>query len=372
MKKVMSFLLAFAIVFSMASPALARDDTQTLYTNMNSDPVLSGPSKLKQIRLNDDRDPVEVVRITTYHWNNGLGTDRPGKISVWEGDQKLGEWQAEGRNYFGLENVYWDAYPDLVMMPGHSYIIKVSDLSTWSYNEASGNCGMFELIGAYLPNFNSAGTTTPATPSQTGNTGITNNFDNGYKCSSWALDEVRQADYIGIFPDALRHVDLTQPITRAEFAAVSVNTYVLLAKRMVEPYSPNPFSDTNDRDVLRAYAAQLTDGTGGGKFSPNEKLTREQGATMLARAYKHTIYPEYTLARDDTNNKNFPLSYSRPAFFDDDSDISPYAYVSVNFMYENEIINGVGNNRFAPLQNMTREQALAIAVRMVDYLIIAQ
>lgn len=247
------------------------------------------------------------------------------------------------------------------MLPGHTYIVQPSDTSTWSYNEASQNHGMFELHGYYLRNFNDAGNTN-------GSTGITNNFDNGYKCSDWAQDEVRQADQIGIFPDSLRHVDLTQPITRAEFAAVSVNLYVLLAQQMVEPYSPNPFTDTSDRDVLRAYAAQLTDGTGNGKFSPNAQLTREQGATMLARAYKHAIYPDYTLAKDDTNNKTYPLSYSRPAFFDDDGDISQYAYVSVNFMFENDIIKGVGNNRFGPQQTMTREQALAIAVRMRENL----
>ena len=56
-----------------------------------------------------------------------------------------------------------------------------------------------------------------------------NNFDNGYQCSGWALDEVRQADFLGIFPESLRTADLTKPITRAEFAGVSVNTYIRMA-----------------------------------------------------------------------------------------------------------------------------------------------
>ena len=208
----------------------------------------------------------------------------------------------------------------------------------------------------------------PVIPASAADDVRVNNFDNGYQSSGWAQDEVRQADFLGIFPDSLRRADLTQPITRAEFAGVAVNAYVRMAKRTVEPFSPNPFSDTDDRDVLRAYAAQIVSGTGGGAFSPNDNLTREQGAAMLSRAYKHTIYPEYTLAEDS----RFPLSYSRPAFFEDDADISDYAYQSVNFLFENGVINVIGGNCFGPQNSMTREQALAIAVRMLDNLTFAQ
>lgn len=235
-KRALSLLLALVMTLTLAAPVLARDDTETIFSNINSEVDEVGSPALR--------------------------------------------------------------------------IITLKDATTWSYNDASDGCGMFELIGARLDNYSGAESTNGGE--------ITNNFDNGYTCSSWALDEVRQADWIGIFPDSLRHVDLRENIMRAEFAAVSVNTYVLLARQTVQPYSPNPFSNTNDADVLRAYAAQLTDGMGGGKFSPNTLLTREQGATMLARAYKHALYPDYTLARDD----EFQLEYSRPAFFDDDESIS--------------------------------------------------
>ena len=68
-----------------------------------------------------------------------------------------------------------------------------------------------------------------------------------------------------------------------------------------------------------------------------------------------------------------------PARFADDADISGWAKDSVYFMAANKIINGVGDNRFAPRNittdqeargyaNATREQALAIAVRMVENL----
>ncbi len=119
-----------------------------------------------------------------------------------------------------------------------------------------------------------------------------NNFDNGYQCSGWALDEVRQADFLGIFPESLRTADLTKPITRAEFAGVSVNTYIRMAKRAVEPASPNPFTDTDDTDVLRAYAAQIVSGTGNRTFSPDANLTREQALAIAVRMLDNLTFAQ--------------------------------------------------------------------------------
>lgn len=44
----------------------------------------------------------------------------------------------------------------------------------------------------------------------------------------------------------------------------------------------------------------------------------------------------------------------------------------VNYLYENNLISGIGNNNFGPKDSMTREQALAIAVRMPDNQIVVQ
>ena len=73
------------------------------------------------------------------------------------------------------------------------------------------------------------------------------------------------------------------------------------------------------------------------------------------------------------------LTYEKPAVFADDANISFWAKDRVYFMAANEIIKGVGNNKFAPKNvtsaeetngyaNATREQALIITVRMVQNL----
>ena len=194
--------------------------------------------------------------------------------------------------------------------------------------------------------------------------------------SDWADFEINDEDIVGpIMPDSLIGKDLTQPITRAEFAGVSVKVYENLSNTKALPVVINPFTDTTDLDVMKAFNVGVTNGIGDNLFSPDSLLNREQCATMLTRVFKRSTMPGWTLETDG----QFRLSYVRPALFADDSQISGWAKDSVYFMAANNIINGVGDNLFAPKNttpeqealgyaNATREQALVIAVRMVKNL----
>ena len=190
--------------------------------------------------------------------------------------------------------------------------------------------------------------------------------------SNWANEELEQADMLGLIPDVLRDADLTADITRAEFAAVCVKLYESLTGIAAQPIELNPFKDCNDIEVLKAYNIGAVNGTSATTFEPDNLLNREQAATMLTRVYKKVSMPEWTLPTDG----NYELIYDMPAPFADDADISFWAYDSVYFMASKGIINGIGNNLFAPRNvtdsqtsigyaNATREQALLIAVRMV-------
>lgn len=193
--------------------------------------------------------------------------------------------------------------------------------------------------------------------------------------SGWAQSEVDRAQELGLIPDILNNAVMTEPITRLEFAAVSVKVFEKLAATQALPASVNPFTDCGDLEMLKAYNLGITDGTSATTFSPNNLLNREQAATMLTRVFKRATIPGWTLTTDG----DFTLKYERPAAFADDQKISNWARESVYFMAANQIINGVGNNNFAPSNttsaeeanhyaNATREQALAIAVRMVENL----
>ncbi len=193
--------------------------------------------------------------------------------------------------------------------------------------------------------------------------------------SEWATEELARADDLGLIPDCLEDADLTADITRAEFAAVAVKAYEALANGEAIPAVNNPFTDTSDVEVLKAYNIGAVNGTSATTFDPDALLNREQAAAMLTRVFKKVSLAGWTLATDS----QFTLPYEKPALFADDADISDWAKDSVYFMVANGIINGVGNNKFAPKNvtsadeangyaNATREQALIIAVRMVENL----
>ena len=193
--------------------------------------------------------------------------------------------------------------------------------------------------------------------------------------SAWARAELEAAQAMGIIPPLLAkpEVDLREPITRVEFAGVVVLTYEILAGTRVSPAPRNPFTDTRDIYALMAFNEGLMVGTASDKFAPDMILNRETAATALTRVFKKWHFDGWSFATD----ANFPLSYTRPAPFADDANISGWAKDSVYFMAANGIIQGIGNNRFAPKNmspyeesvnyaNATREQAIIIAYRMVE------
>jgi len=192
---------------------------------------------------------------------------------------------------------------------------------------------------------------------------------------SWAMEWLEKADAYDLIPDSLRDKDLKKNITRREFAAVSVKLYEKLTDTKSTPIAVNPFSDTNDVEVLKAYNIGITDGTGGGKFSPDLLLSREEAATMLTRVLKAAYIQSWTLKTDNT----FVLNFTMPAKFADDDKISGWAKPSVYFMAANKIIQGTGNNMFSPRATTSAEQAtnyasatcqeaLIIAARTVENL----
>lgn len=172
------------------------------------------------------------------------------------------------------------------------------------------------------------------------------------QCSSWATAYMQKAGEAGLIPETLDHQDLTQTISRREFAAVAVRLFEALAYPVPTYPGASPFTDTDDADVLRAYGLGIVNGMGDGTFAPDAQLTREQAVTMLGRVYE--------LAKFSAINggATLPQQYGH---FDDHSAIFEYARNYVYFFAGQSIVEGMGDHSFAPKSSMTREQALKIA-----------
>jgi len=134
-------------------------------------------------------------------------------------------------------------------------------------------------------------------------------------------------------------------ITRAEFATVLVKAFDLEAgEGMV-------FSDTENHwakdDIATANAHGIIKGYSDEKFGPNDQITREQAAVMVAVA-ADLAAGEQALA------------------FTDSAKISAWARSAVAAAAEAEIINGYPDGSFQPQGQATRAEAAVIFVRAIE------
>lgn len=193
--------------------------------------------------------------------------------------------------------------------------------------------------------------------------------------SGWGEEAIDTAMKYEILPDKFSKdsTNFTLPINRLEFAEIAVKVYEKLTNSRVSEVSIKEFSDTSDINVIKAYNAGIMVGNTEHEFDPYTSLNREQCATAFTRVVKKAINSNWTFE----NDSKYHLSFEMITLFSDDNDISNWAKESVYFMAANDIIKGIGDNLFAPLNKnskeeesgyatATREQTLAIAVRIVD------
>ncbi|MEK4981397.1 S8 family serine peptidase [Bacillus sp. FSL K6-6540] len=136
------------------------------------------------------------------------------------------------------------------------------------------------------------------------------------------------------------------------------------------------------KDEIEVAASQhITNGTGAGRFSPNNAVTRAEFATLLDRIFETGIDWEtrskeagakHPLTREDMvvmiaealkmDSETASLSFS------DTNLISEDARAAVAFAVNEGLVKGVSGNRFAPSETSTRAQVSVIVYRLLDYL----
>jgi len=113
------------------------------------------------------------------------------------------------------------------------------------------------------------------------------------------------------------------------------------------PLSDTPFSDVHrghwyNRGVADSANMGIVDGVGDGRFEPYGNFSRAMAAATL-----------YRIVHGGTA-REFPYAQNRPIFTDvfADSWYSPY----IAWAYDNGVVRGVSDGRFAPHDHITREQ----------------
>ncbi|MDI9483289.1 MAG: S-layer homology domain-containing protein [Bacillota bacterium] len=180
--------------------------------------------------------------------------------------------------------------------------------------------------------------------------------------SDWATAELDKAVKYGLITSSIRD-KMSEPITREEFAELAVLLYQKTTEKTAQPESPNPFTDTSNPEVLKAYKLGIVTGVGNNKFDPKALTNREQVATMLSRAIR-VMVPDA-----DFSTEGAPS-------FSDEKDISDWALEHVKYMSKIGVIKG-SEGKFMPkavttaeiasgYATTTCEQATLMAVRIYE------
>lgn len=165
--------------------------------------------------------------------------------------------------------------------------------------------------------------------------------------SSWAEPELKEA-----FNNSLTYEQVmnnyTKYITREEFCTLVIKLYEKLTNKLPS-YSGDPFKDTDNIEILKAYELGIVKGTSSDTFSPNNNITRQEICVMIYRALSVTI------TNLDNTTGEFP--------FKDTNKIANWALDAMKFAYKNSIMKGVSQDSIDPLSNTTREQAIILLLR---------
>ena len=183
-----------------------------------------------------------------------------------------------------------------------------------------------------------------------------NNHNGDFIASDWARDEVNRAYEKDLIPEEMTGEDLSDIVSREEFAALAVKLYEKLSGTSTEAIDV-PFDDCYNGGnayfdyIGKAYSVGITNGVDAYHFEPESNISRQDLATMLLRVIKKYKISDWSLA--DDMYYNMDISGIKP--FADDNDISDYAKESVYYLAKYNVILGIDETHFAP-QNLTYEQ----------------
>ena len=165
--------------------------------------------------------------------------------------------------------------------------------------------------------------------------------------SAWAETGVERAVSLGLVP-AVMQARYTEPVTRAEFCAAAVRVFEIASGNAI--VFRMAFRDTNDVNVQKMGGLGVLNGRGDSIFAPNDRLTRQESAAILARLMEKL---------------NVPLAQA-PSGFADNADIAAWAREAVGQMQASGIMNGTGNNQFKPHDPYSIEQAIVTLLKVYD------
>ncbi|MDR1134950.1 MAG: InlB B-repeat-containing protein [Clostridiales Family XIII bacterium] len=203
-----------------------------------------------------------------------------------------------------------------------------------------------------------AGTESPAqTPDGGGTivvTGPLSQFSDAASVSDWArpfIERLVQSGVLNGYADGT--IGSKQNVTRAEFTKMIVTAFNMSAGA-----AAGSFSDVSEGAWYKSFvdiasSLNLINGTGGGYFSPDLHISRQDLSVIAYRAIQ---------------GRGITIPADASAAFIDDAQIADYAKEAVYALKTAGVISGRDTGAFDPSAPATREETAKILCGIVDYI----
>ena len=120
--------------------------------------------------------------------------------------------------------------------------------------------------------------------------GANNNY------SSWFQTNYDEINKLGLMPASFNGLDLTKDITRGEMCELAVVAFEKATGNVIDELERTDyFTDTTDKNILKAYEYGIVSGYPDGSFRPDQQITRAETVTMINRVLERVPAKESRL-----------------------------------------------------------------------------
>lgn len=177
-------------------------------------------------------------------------------------------------------------------------------------------------------------------------------FNDIESVESWAGKQILKLYEMGVVcGDGSGTFRPNDSITREEFVKMVVSAFNIDGDNRAE------FTDTDNNAwyspyIGKAVSSGIINGMGNGEFGVGKNISREDMAVIVYRILS---------ANNTVREKNAYIS------FDDSGEISTYALSAVSTLTREGILNGVGDNKFAPKSTATRAMVAVMICNALEH-----
>ena len=175
----------------------------------------------------------------------------------------------------------------------------------------------------------------------------------GAKYSSWFAPYYKEMQELGILPSSFTSGDLTATITRGEMCELAVVAFEKATGNVIDELERTDyFTDTTDKNILKAYEYGIVSGYPDGSFQPGKTLTRQEFFKIIQNFCEAAAY---------TSTRSKDLSA-----FADAGSIGSWAREAAQLCVSNAFVDGTktGSSYYLrPTEGASRQEAMVMFLR---------